>query len=188
MKAIYLSINSLTKNLKMKKIVLLFVTATTLFACVQTEIKTDSAAAAAGTVTTSGPDVDLIKKSITAWADGDWTAYASTYADTARSVHNGWPSATDTTVGVKIPALIEGFKKQRELMDGNVTMGNSIIEVVTMPDGNKYGHVWVELSWKSKKGEVGKSVLFDSYGINKDGKISYEWPIYDTKDVVKLAQ
>ena len=188
MKAIYLSINSLTKNLKMKKIVLLFVTATTLFACVQTEIKTDSAAAAAGTVTTSGPDVDLIKKSITAWADGDWTAYASTYADTARSVHNGWPSATDTTVGVKIPALIEGFKKQRELTDGNVTMGNSIIEVVTMPDGNKYGHVWVELSWKSKKGEVGKSVLFDSYGINKDGKISYEWPIYDTKDVVKLGQ
>ena len=172
----------------MKKIALLFVTATTLFACVQTEIKTDSAAAAAGTVTTSGPDVDLIKKSITAWADGDWTAYASTYADTARSVHNGWPSATDTTVGVKIPALIEGFKKQRELMDGNVTMGNSIIEVVTMPDGNKYGHVWVELSWKSKKGEVGKSVLFDSYGINKDGKISYEWPIYDTKDVVRLAQ
>ena len=95
---------------------------------------------------------------------------------------------SDTTVGVKIPALIEGFKKQRELMDGNVTMGNSIIEVVTMPDGNKYGHVWVELSWKSKKGEVGKSVLFDSYGINKDGKISYEWPIYDTKDVVKLGQ
>ena len=172
----------------MKKIALLFVTATTMFACVTTEIKTDSAAAAAGTVTTSGPDVDLIKKSITAWADGDWTAYASTYADTARSVHNGWPSATDTTVGVKIPALIEGFKKQRELMDGNVTMGNSIIEVVTMPDGNKYGHVWVELSWKSKKGEVGKSVLFDSYGINKDGKISYEWPIYDTKDVVKLGQ
>jgi hypothetical protein len=87
-----------------------------------------------------------------------------------------------------MPIMIENFKKQRELMDGNVTMGNSIIEVVTMPDGNKYGHVWVELSWKNKKGEVGKSVLFDSYGINKDGKISYEWPIYDTKDVVKLGQ
>jgi hypothetical protein len=171
----------------MKKIVLLFVTATTMFACAPTEVKTDSAAAT-GTVTTTGPDVDLIKKSITAWADGDWATYASTYADTAKSVHNGWPSATDSTVGVKMPIMIENFKKQRELMDGNVTMGNSIIEVVTMPDGNKYGHVWVELSWKNKKGEVGKSVLFDSYGINKDGKISYEWPIYDTKDVVKLGQ
>ena len=41
---------------------------------------------------------------------------------------------------------------------------------------------------KNKKGEVGKSVLFDSYGINKDGKISYEWPIYDTKDVATLGQ
>ena len=172
----------------MKKIVLLFVTATTMFACAPTEVKTDNAAATTGTVTTSGPDVDLVKKSITAWADGDWATYASTYADTAKAVHNGWPSATDSTVGVKMPIMIENFKKQRELMDGNVTMGNSIIEVVTMPDGNKYGHVWVELSWKNKKGEVGKSVLFDSYGINKDGKISYEWPIYDTKDVVKLGQ
>ena len=38
------------------------------------------------------------------------------------------------------------------------------------------------------KGVAGKSVLFDSYGINKDGKISYEWPIYDTKDVATLGQ
>lgn len=134
---------------KMKKIVLLFLTASTFFACKTNEVKTETAASASGTVTTTGPDVDLIKKSITAWADGDWATYASTYADTAKSTHNAWPSATDSTVTVKIPALIEGFKKQRELMDGNVTMGNSIIEVVTMPDGNKYGHVWVELSWKS---------------------------------------
>jgi len=172
----------------MKKIVLLFLTATTLFACKTSEVKTETAASASGSVTTTGPDVDLIKKSITAWADGDWATYASTYADTAKAVHNGWPSATDTTVGVKMSIMIENFKKQRELMDGNITMGNSIIEVVTMPDGNKYGHLWVELSWKNKKGVVGKSVLFDSYGINKDGKISYEWPIYDTKDVATLGQ
>ena len=172
----------------MKKIVLLFLTATTLFACKTNEVKTETAASATGTVTTTGPDVDLIKKSITAFANGDWATYASTYADTAKSVLNGWASTTDTSVGVRMPVLIEGFKKQRELMDGNLTMGGSIFEVVTMPDGNKYGHVWAELSWKSKKGVAGKSVLFDSYGINKDGKISYEWPIYDTKDVATLGQ
>jgi hypothetical protein len=172
----------------MKKIVLLFVTATTMFACKTSEVKTETTATATGTVTASGPDVDLIKKSITAFAAGDWATYASTYADTAKSYHNIWPSNTDTTAGVKIAALIEGFKKQRELMDGNLTMGGTIYEVVTMPDGSKYGHVWVDFTWKNKKGEVGKSVLFDSYGINKDGKISYEWPIYDTKDVVKLGQ
>jgi hypothetical protein len=172
----------------MKKTIFLFATAITLFACKQSEVKSETTTSASGSVTTTGPDVDLLKKSITSWANGDWATYASTYADTAKAVHNGWPSATDTSVGVKIPVLIEGFKKQRDLMDGNVTMGQSIIEVVTMPDGNKYGHVWVELSWKSKKGVAGKSVLFDSYGINKDGKISYEWPIYDTKDVAKLGQ
>ena len=57
-----------------------------------------------------------------------------------------------------------------------------------LPDGNKYGHAWVELSWKSKKGVPGKAVVFNSFGINKDGKITYEWPIYDTKDVAKLGQ
>jgi hypothetical protein len=172
----------------MKKIVLLFLAATTLFACQTNQVKTETALATSGSVTTTGPDVDLIKKSITAWANGDWATYISTYADTAKSYHNIWPLTTDTTVGAKMPVLIEGFKKQRELMDGNVTMGNSIIEVVTMPDGSKWGHVWVELSWKSKKGVAGKSVLFDSYGINKDGKISFEWPIYDTKDVATLGK
>ena len=100
----------------MKKIVLLFVTVTTMFACAPTEVKTDTAASATGTVTATGPDVDLIKKSITAWADGDWATYASTYADTAKSYHNVWPSNTDTTVGVKMTIMIENFKKQRELM------------------------------------------------------------------------
>jgi hypothetical protein len=170
----------------MKKIVLLFVTATTMFACAPTEVKTDSAASATGTVTSTGPDVDMLKRGTTAFANGDWATVASNYADTAKSYHNIWPSNTDTTVGVKIPVLIEGFKKQRELMDGKLTMGGAIYEVVTMPDGSKYGHVWVDFTWKNKKGEVGKSVLFDSYGINKDGKISFEWPIYDTKDVVNL--
>ena len=172
----------------MKKIVLLFVTATTFFACKPTEVKTDSASGANGTVTATGPEVDMLKKSTTAFANGDWATLASFYADSAVSVHNAWAASTDTTVAVKMSTMIENFKKQRELIDGNLTVGNTIYEVVTMPDGNKYGHAWVELSWKSKKGVPGKAVVFNSFGINKDGKITYEWPIYDTKDVAKLGQ
>jgi hypothetical protein len=169
----------------MKKIVLLFVTATTMFACAPTEVKTDSAAAT-GTVTSTGPDVDMLKKGTTAFANGDWATVASNYADTAKSYHNSWPSNTDTTVGVTIPVIIEVFKNQRELIDGNLTIGGTIYEVVTMPDGSKYGHSWVEMSWTSKKGVAGKVIVFNSFGINKDGKITYEWPIYDTKDVVSI--
>ena len=172
----------------MKKILVGIFVLASMIACTSQETKTEAKTETTGTVTASGPDVDLIKKSITAFANGDWATYASTYADTAKSVLNGWASTTDTSVGVRMPVLIEGFKKQRELMDGNLTMGGSIFEVVTMPDGNKYGHLWVEFSWKSKKGVPGKTVLFDSYGINKDGKISYEWPIFDTKDVATLGK
>ena len=175
----------------MKKLLLCFLVSASLLACNNQEAKTETKPATPetkGTVTSTGPDVDLIKKCITAFANADWATYASCYADTAKAFHNVWPSATDTSVGVKIPQLIEGHKKQRELGDGNITLGETIYEVVTMPDGNKYGHLWVKMSWKLKNGAVGKMVLFNSYGINKDGKITYEWPIYDTKDVVKLGQ
>ncbi|MEI6586251.1 MAG: hypothetical protein WCL56_09200 [Sediminibacterium sp.] len=170
----------------MKKITLFLITTISLIACTNQESKTEAKTETTGTVTTTGPDVDMLKKGTTAFANGDWATVASNYADTAKSYHNSWPSNTDTTVGVKIPVIIEVFKKQRELIDGNLTIGGTIYEVVTMPDGNKYGHSWVEMSWKSKKGVAGKAIVFNSFGINKDGKITYEWPIYDTKDVVNL--
>jgi hypothetical protein len=87
---------------------------------------------------------------------------------------------------VNIQNIIEAFKKQRELIDGNIELGRNIYEVVTMPDGNKYGHSWNEMSWTSKKGVTGKMVVFNSFGFNKDGKLTFNWPIYDTKDVVNL--
>ncbi len=173
----------------MKKLLLCILVSASLIACTNQETKTDEkkevASDTKGTVTLTGPDVDLIKKSFTYFADGDWTNLASCYADSAKSFHNVWYS-TDTSVGVAIPKIIEVFKKQRELIDGNINLGETVCEVVTMPNGYKYGHFWAELSWKSKKGVPGKMVIFNSYGINKDGKITYDWPIYDTKDVVKL--
>jgi len=170
----------------MKKILLCFLVSASLTACTNQESKTEAKTETTGTVTTTGPDVDLIKNSFNYFANGDWAKLASCYADTAKSFHNVWSSSTDTTVGVAIPKIIEVFKKQRELIDGNITLGGTICEVVIMPDGSKYGHLWAQMSWKSKKGVDGKMVLFNSYGINKDSKITYDWPIYDTKDVVNL--
>jgi hypothetical protein len=170
----------------MKKILLCFLVSASFIACTNQESKTEAKTETTGTVTTTGPDVDMLKKGTTAFANGDWATVASNYADTAKSYHNSWPSNTDTTVGVTIPVIIEVFKNQRELIDGNLTIGGTIYEVVTMPDSSKYGHSWVEMSWTSKKGVAGKVIVFNSFGINKDGKITYEWPIYDTKDVVSI--
>lgn len=168
----------------MKKTILVALIATTLFACQQNV--TTTATTAAGTITTTGPDVDLMKKAGNAWATGDWATYLSCYADTATSVHNAWAS-NDTTVAKKMSSFVDQFKKSREFMDGNVSIDHSIYEVVTMPNGSKYGHAWVDVSWKSKKGVVGRSVIFNSFGI-KDGKITYEWPIYDSKEFDKLTK
>ena len=176
----------------MKKLMMPFILATALFACSTPSENKGVATATAttnatGTVTTEGPDVELMKKAAESWASGDWDAYLSCYADTARSVHNAWAVTTDTTVARKMSSYIDGFKKSRELMDGNVTINNSIYEVVTMGDGSKYGHAWIDVSWKSKKGATSKTLIFNSYSI-KDGKLTTEWPIYDTKEFDKLMK
>ncbi len=171
----------------MKKTILVAIIATTLFACKQNETKTETAAAGTSAVTTSGPDVDLMKKAAESWASGDWAGYLSCYADTALSVHNAWAVTTDTIIARKLPSYIDLFKKSRIPLEGNIKIDNSIYEVVTMLDGSKYGHAWIGVSWKTKTGVVSKTVIFNSYGI-KDGKITYEWPIYDTKEFDKLTK
>ena len=171
----------------MKKIFLVAMIATTLFACQQNVTNTEKGAGGTSSVTTTGPDVDLMKKAAESWASGDWAGYLACYADTALSVHNAWASTNDTTIAKKLPTFIDLFKKSRVPLDGNIKIDHSIYEVVTMPDGSKYGHAWIGVSWKTKTGEVSKTVIFNSYGI-KDGKITYEWPIYDTKEFDKLTK
>ena len=170
----------------MKKLLLCFLVSASLIACTNQETKTEAKIETTGSVTTTGPDVDLMKKSFTFFANADWTNLALCYADSAKAFHNVWPSKSDTTVGVNVQNIIERFKKQRELIDGNIELGKSIYEVVTMTDGKKYGNSWLEMSWTSKKGVNGKMVIFSSFGFNKDGKLTFHWPIYDTKDVVNL--
>jgi hypothetical protein len=171
----------------MKKTFFVALLATTLFACSTPAENKVEATAGTTSVTTEGPDVELMKKAAESWATGNWDAYLSCYADTAISVHNTWAVTTDTNVSRKVSSYIDSFKKSREAMDGNVTIENSIYEVVTMADGSKYGHAWFNLSWKTKEGGTSKTLLFNSFTI-KDGKLVTEWPIYDTKEFDKLMK
>jgi hypothetical protein len=95
----------------MKKIILCFLVSASLIACTNQDSKTEAKTETTGTVTTTGPDVDMLKEGTTAFANGDWATVVSNYADTAKSYHNIWPSNTDTTVGVTIPVIIEVFNK-----------------------------------------------------------------------------
>lgn len=168
----------------MKKTFLIAAAMVFLMACgtkpTETTTTETATVAGAGTITTTGADVDAMKNSFTAFANGNWDELTTYFADSAVSYHNVWP--LDTTVkGVPIKEMIEIFKKDRPNYEGNFQLNTPIVEVVTMADGSKYGHIWIEITAQHKNGKKIKQVVFNSFGINKDGKFTSEWPIYDNQ-------
>ena len=166
----------------MKKTILVAFLATTIFACSTPGEKTASTDTAASTSSCvkEGPEVELMKKAITAYSNGDWAAAAACFSDTAKSWHN------NDSVAMKMSDRIELFKQQRETTGVVVDAGTPNLEVVTVPTtdeqykGIKWGHAWVNFKNTSKTGEISKSLTFISFAI-KDGKILWEQVIYDAK-------
>jgi hypothetical protein len=166
----------------MKKTFFVALLATALFACSTPAEKTATAEtdATASSCVKEGPEVDLMKKAITAYSNGDWATAASCFSDTAKSWHN------NDSVAMKMSDRIELFKKQRESTGVVVDAGTPNLEVVTVPTtdeqykGIKWGHAWVNFKNTSKTGEISKSLTFISFAI-KDGKILWEQVIYDAK-------
>lgn len=166
----------------MKKTILVAMFATTLFACSTPSEKTASTAidATASSCVKEGPEVDLMKKVVTAYSAGDWATMATCFSDTAKSWHN------NDTVAMNMTDRIEMFKQQRATTGDVVDAGTPNYEVVTVPttdsqyEGIKWGHAWINFKSTSKTGETTKTLTFVSFGI-KDGKILYEQVIYDAK-------
>jgi hypothetical protein len=167
---------------QMKKTFLLAMLATTLFACSTPGEKAapTEAVASASSCVKEGPEVDLIKKAITAFSAGDWETMSTCFSDTAKSWHN------NDTVAMSMSDRIEMFKQQRASSGDMVDPGTPNIEVVTVDTDNatykdfKWGHAWVNFKSTSKTGQVSKSLTFASFAI-KDGKILWEQVIYDAK-------
>jgi hypothetical protein len=164
----------------MKKTILIALFAVTLFSCKNaSETATTETAASTSSCVKEGPEVDLMKKAITAYGTGDWATLSSCFSDTAKSWHNG------DSVAMKMSDRIEMFKQQRASLE-SVDPGTPNLEVVTVETtdeqykGIKWGHAWVTFTGKSKTGEVSKTLTFASFAI-KDGKILWEQVIYDAK-------
>lgn len=167
----------------MKKQLMPLVLATALFACstpAENKSTLTEVTTAASSCVKEGPEVDLMKKAITAYSTGDWATMQSCFADTAVSYHNA------DTVPMKMTDRIELFKKQRATIDGGVDVGTPNLEVVTVNsddekyNGYKWGHAWVKFTSTPKGGVKKSTQTFASFAI-KDGKIIWEQVIYDTK-------
>lgn len=132
-----------------------------------------------GSLDSQGPDIDLMKKLVSSAEKADWEAVSACFADSAVVWYNQWPLDT-TQKGKLVTDALEFEKKDRVNWEG-VSYGEPIYEVITTGGGDKYGHIWARYTAKNKK--TGKNVdcpLFLSYLI-KDGKLQWEWAIYDSK-------
>ena len=127
----------------------------------------------------SGPDVDLIKKVIHSWAKGDIDAYRSCFNEDAKYIHNGW--AGENGEGLKsIDELVKTHHDFHDRIKREVEIQNEIYEVVTLKDGSKWGHAWVQFECEFKTGEVFNNTFFVAYGITDESKLWYESAIFNT--------
>jgi hypothetical protein len=129
-----------------------------------------------GTADWAGPDVDLLKKLLTSVEKADWDGLKNCFSDSARIYVNA------TSIDSASMSLMDAINKEKADRANweNVSYLSPILEVVTTPAGEKYGHLWATFSAKNKKS--GKKVevpMFASYLI-KDGKLQWESVIYDT--------
>ena len=157
------------KNIIISIIVLLFIS------CAQNK-ETDKKDLSGFTF--EGPEIDLIKKAVQHFTKGELDAYRSCFSDSATFVHNRWGNDNSQP----IDELVKIHQTAKDQRKGDIEILNEIYEVVTIPNGSKYGHGWLEFSSENKTGEKFVNTVFVSWGFDDD-KLAWEWAIYDLSKV-----
>ena len=104
-------------------------------------------------VTSSGPDVDLIKNRVESWRSGDIDRWRSYYAKEAKYRQNDWGKMAPIA---ELDALRRSFHKK---LKGKPTIGKAIYGVITTKDGTNRAHLWFEAEVRFKSGEVVTNVV-----------------------------
>ena len=127
--------------------------------------------------TFEGPEINLIKKAVQHFTKGELKAYRACFTDSATFVHNQWGNDNPQS----IDELVKIHQEAKDQRKGDIEILNQIYEVVTVPNGSKYGHGWFEFSSENKTGDKLVNTVFVSWGF-KDDKLAWEWAIYNTAD------
>ena len=127
---------------------------------------------------TSSPEIDLAKKSIEAYENGDWEQWVSKYADDAKIYHNNWDkskSSTDAVAGHK--AMLTNFSSYK-YMDDPI-----FFEMIIDDKGEKWVHYWAVWQGVSIDGKELKIPLHMASNY-KDGKVVAEYGFWDTNNLM----
>jgi len=127
--------------------------------------------------TLDGPEVDLIKKTVKHFSKGELIEYRSCFTEDATFTHNQWGNGNSQSID-ELVKIHQAAKDQRV---GDIKVLNEIYEAVTVANGTKYAHAWLEFSSTDTTGQDFVNTVFVSWGF-ENNKLAWEWAIYNTSD------
>jgi len=135
--------------------------------------------------TTSSPEIDEVKALIKDYHDGNWEAWKTHYADTAKIYHNTWKKAAtlDETI-----ANLKAILANTSSYGFDEGEGEIFYEMVI----NDYDQKWVLFfgNWKGTLAENGKIIEIPvQLTLHlKDGKIVTEFGFYNVDEFTAALQ
>ncbi|WP_297702763.1 nuclear transport factor 2 family protein [uncultured Eudoraea sp.] len=154
----------------MKKILLLFLAAVFFISCKNVEPKYFS----------SSPEIDEVKALVKDYNAGDWTAWMTHYADTAKIQHNTLEDSTPAE-------LLEGLK---DLLAGTSSYGftdkDIFYEMVIDDDNEKWVNFWG--TWEGTIAANNQKLIIPVHLTAQfvDGKIVEEHGYYDLSEYMAI--
>jgi hypothetical protein len=121
------------------------------------------------------PEIEVCKKAVKAFQEGDAETYRSCYADTVRIWHNQyWVKYPGKTIDEQMELL-----KRVHAMQENYRYEGEIWEMIIQDNGQNWVHFWAQTHTKLKgDDEKIEFVIHIAFSV-VDNKIVYETLVYD---------
>ena len=153
-----------------------------LTACNATQKADDATPESKAAFTQSGDGVELMRTAMKNFASGDIDAYRLCFTEDANFCHNAWDEWES------IDVLADRHRAFHEELSGPIEITNLIVEMVTLKNGSKHAHAWVNFKAPLKDGTIDETFAIVAMGVNGDEtKLKYEWASYDTAGLPEEA-
>ena len=135
--------------------------------------------------TTTSSNIDVVKKLVTDYHNGDWEAWRSNYSDSAKVFHNNWKNAsTPEEVRDGLKSLLSNTSKYHF----DESEGAIFYEQTIDDEGKTWVNFWG--NWQGTMAANGKELEIPVHlsCLMKDGKITAEYGFYNLADVMGEIQ
>ncbi|RXP55780.1 hypothetical protein EC396_08085 [Lutibacter sp. HS1-25] len=130
--------------------------------------------------TTSSPEIDIAKKHLEAYENGDWEVWKEQYTDSSKIYHNNWDVALTSTQALKGHQLIISYLNFYEYVDEPI-----FFEMIVDDDGKKWVNFWGV--WHGIMANTETEIKVPVHlSINyENGKVVEEYGFWDTSKLIE---